>query len=462
MKEGAAMTLKNGCEGLACAGLVMLSVVSCGAPPTPAEPLTEAVVDLTLTPPDARCIEIAVNPSGGGDTIRRQFDVAPAQAATLVLDGLPIGKVTVSEKVFSQACASASATSLAWVSDPVEVTLTKDGPPARITLLLHQVGPGGKLIVTGDFVTDAPIIEFSLPAGSAGFPGPITAGPDGNLYFGESSHIGVATPAGVITEIDVSSVGSPRDVIAGPDGRIWFSADTAPPFTQVGALALDGTLTTYVDPDPAGVHKMAVGADGNIWFTSGGGGSSVGRITPQGLFTLFPLALFAGQEDIAAGADGNLWFTEKQANVIGRITTAGEITEFALPTAQAFPQDITAGADGALWFTESGANRIGRIIVTGEIHEFPALLPGMASPPGFPPMITPLAITAGPDGNIYFTEFFVDPNFIGRMSPDGTLTTFTIPTRFAASFGITTGPDGNIWFTENFNAKIGRLAVAGP
>lgn len=37
---------------------------------------------------------------------------------------------------------------------------------------------------------------------------------------------------------------------------------------------------------------------------------------------------FSGADKITAGPDGNLWFTEMVANKIGRITTAGVVTEF--------------------------------------------------------------------------------------------------------------------------------------
>src|SRR6266516_4026608 len=55
---------------------------------------------------------------------------------------------------------------------------------------------------------------------------------------------------------------------------------------------------------------------------------------------------------ITAGPDGNLWFTEIASNNIGRISTAGVITEFAVPTANSAPALIMAGPDGNLWFTE--------------------------------------------------------------------------------------------------------------
>jgi streptogramin lyase len=35
----------------------------------------------------------------------------------------------------------------------------------------------------------------------------------------------------------------------------------------------------------------------------------------------------SGPQGIAVGADGNLWFTEFGANQVGRITTAGVVTE---------------------------------------------------------------------------------------------------------------------------------------
>ena len=44
---------------------------------------------------------------------------------------------------------------------------------------------------------------------------------------------------------------------------------------------------------------------------------------------------------------------------IGRITPAGVITEFAIPTPFAGPNRITAGPLGNVWFTETYGNKIG-------------------------------------------------------------------------------------------------------
>ena len=64
---------------------------------------------------------------------------------------------------------------------------------------------------------------------------------------------------------------------------------------------------------------------------------------------------------VAAGPDGNLWFTEYFGKQIGRITTAGVVTEFPIPAAISDPYYIVAAPDGNLWFTDPGAQQIGRI-----------------------------------------------------------------------------------------------------
>lgn len=83
------------------------------------------------------------------------------------------------------------------------------------------------------------------------------------------------------------------------------------------------------------------------------------------------------------------------------------VTEFSIPTANSTPFAITAGADGNIWFTETGGNKIGRISLAGAITEFSA--------PG-----APGGITAGPDGALWFTE--IGGNKIGRMTTAGVIT----------------------------------------
>jgi streptogramin lyase len=59
------------------------------------------------------------------------------------------------------------------------------------------------------------------------------------------------------------------------------------------------------------------------------------------------------------------------ANKIGRVTTAGVFAEFPIPTGGSGAWWITPGPDGALWFDEFYTNKIGRISIMGVITEFP-------------------------------------------------------------------------------------------
>ena len=124
----------------------------------------------------------------------------------------------------------------------------------------------------------------------------------------------------------------------------------------------------------------------------------------------------------------------------------GQITEFRLP-AGGSPEGITAGPDGNLWFTEVGANAIGRITTSGQITEFPP--PAAES--------RPVGITAGPDDNLWFTE--VGANAIGRITTSGQITEFPLPVAESRPVGITAGPDGNLWFTAG--PMIGRITPSG-
>src|SRR5712691_6897428 len=73
-------------------------------------------------------------------------------------------------------------------------------------------------------------------------------------------------------------------------------------------------------------------------------------------------------------------------------TARPEYMRFPIPNSQ--PLYITAGPDGNLWFTDYGQIAIGRITTSGAITEFP--IPQGSQPEG---------ITLGPDGNLWFTMY---------------------------------------------------------
>jgi len=156
----------------------------------------------------------------------------------------------------------------------------------------------------------------------------------------------------------------------------------------------------------SGPQGITIGPDGALWFTDSA--DKIGRITTQGQVTEYALSTWAHPMGITTGPDGALWFTESNLDKIGRITTQGRITEFALPSSLDSPSNgggITTGPDGALWFTQ-GWGPLGRITTQGHITLFS---PHYSGGPG--------RIVAGPDGALWMSE--VDPHagLIGRFSP---------------------------------------------
>ncbi|NNC09453.1 hypothetical protein HJC10_42425, partial [Corallococcus exiguus] len=127
---------------------------------------------------------------------------------------------------------------------------------------------------------------------------------------------------------------------------------------------------------------------------------------------------------------------------------AGTVEEIALEPG-ASPVGITVGPDGHVWFTQPGTNRIGRATRQGVVSGFDLPTP-FASPQG---------ITAGLDGNVWFTE--LGAGRIGRITPAGVVTEFPLPQAGSAPSGITAGLDGNVWFTEQVGNRIGRITPAG-
>jgi streptogramin lyase len=131
--------------------------------------------------------------------------------------------------------------------------------------------------------------------------------------------------------------------------------------------------------------------------------------------------------------------------------TLNAIDEFPITTANSDPQGITAGPDGNLWFTETQANQIGRITPDGVVTEFGGLTPGSV----------PTSITAGPDGNLWFTES--NAGQIGKITPSGTVTKYALPNiggsdTTHAPLGITLGPDHNLWFTDDAFILVSGLS----
>lgn len=293
-------------------------------------------------------------------------------------------------------------------------TPTADAFPEDITL-----GPDGNIWYTangptinnrvGKVTTSGSFTEYPNRTGGSKTLRAITKGSDGNVWYSERINssglnriVSVTTSGTVVGQYSLSGSNTPTRMTLGPDGAVWYASSS-----KIGKITTSGAITEY---GSSGVEDIINGPDGNLWFVTSSPGSTsgntVGKITTSGVATYYSLSYNAQPQGIAIGSDGNLWFTQHALNKIGMITPAGVLTEYSIPTAGG-AQGIAAGSDGALWFTREGVGKIGRVTTSGVFSEYS--VPG-ASTVGIERIIT------GSDGAVWFLDWVHDK--IGRVATE--------------------------------------------
>jgi len=309
-------------------------------------------------------------------------------------------------------------------------------------------GPGGLPSIPSMPATSAPftpsVVEYADP--NAG-PGAIVTGLDGNLYFTGANvpFYGRISPAGVITDLALPDSGGQNDLIIGPDRAFYYLDET----TYIGRIDPAGIVTKVpFDSFANDLTSLAVGADKNVWFSATSG--VIGSIIPGGtqISKMYHLPGKGSGGILTLGGDGSLWTVDFMNNSIARITTAGLITEFSIPTPNAGLATITTGPDGSLWFAEANVSRLGHISVTGTILSEVRLPNNNDSAFG---------LQFGPNGKLYV--------LVGNPLNGNAIDQVDVVTGAVARFlhghgeaaGMTVGPDGNIWFAET--GGIGKLLI---
>jgi virginiamycin B lyase len=172
----------------------------------------------------------------------------------------------------------------------------------------------------------------------------------------------------------------------------------------------------------------------------------VGEPRPDGV-KVFYFAKQASPELVHDGASVTV-----RATVAGKSGTATlkilapAVTNVTLSNAGAQPNAITAGPDGALWFCEYAGGKIGRITtamgVTGEYGTLPH----------------PQSI-ANAGGALWVAQNDGSGN-ISRIATDGTVTSYPLPVNTYPN-GISAGVDGKLWFGSNFFNYISTISTSG-
>lgn len=348
------------------------------------------------------------------------------------------------------------------------------------------------------------VTEFSK--GLTGQPELLAASPDGSIWFTESGDkVGRITGSGEITEYSVP--GQPGDITVDSVGDAWIGLDERDEITRVTPA---GVVSDFSLPaEPIGV---TFGLDGNLWYTDEGSGCTllpklscvhgpaVGRLTPTGAVTEFPLPEpDGGLRQIITGPDGNLWFGEgltflenpiaqNGSGAVGRITPSGVPTDYPIafgPDDSGFCggtgnfhslSDMTVGPDGNIWAGETDTcfysggccttANIARITPQGVVTLYFA---GWEDEIG--------AIASGPGNALWLGIGSVD-DAGGGMAILGSTTTGVITEYGLTSttlsmevdystdgspigvYSLAAGPEGDLWFTGT-NGEIGRVNFHG-
>jgi streptogramin lyase len=235
--------------------------------------------------------------------------------------------------------------------------------------------------------------------------------------------------------------------------------------TLLSGLACDGPAASPSPNDGASGASGAPGAGSGRTPGASGASSTSGSLSASGSIS----GASSGTAIVATTGTGDSSGTTSSSGVAGGGAGAGgsgsvastgsapamagsgpslTFTEFPIPTASD-PGAITAGPDGNIWFTHQSTapSAIGNVTPDGSKF---GLFDTSTTNTG------PVAITNGPDGNVWYTK----QQGIGRMTPSGSYTEFGTPNGDDTS-GLAVGPDGNLWFTEPVANKIGRVAPSG-
>jgi virginiamycin B lyase len=224
-------------------------------------------------------------------------------------------------------------------------------------------------------------------------------------------------------------------------------------------------LTAHVTEFPlawpkgsASTHELTYNRNGgSVFWVTGQNHDALARVSLDGVPTFFALPSGSGPHGIQFDSAGNLWVTleysgqvaqidQNTGTILKTIDVSLHATGAPLPI-NTHPHGLGVAPDGrTLWFTGKATGTVGRITPDGTVTHF--ALPTVGS--------VPIYITAGPDGNMWCTELV--GNQIARITPDGIVTEYPIPTYNSRPIGVTPGPDGrSMWFSEEAGNKIGRI-----
>jgi virginiamycin B lyase len=286
----------------------------------------------------------------------------------------------------------------------------------------------------------------------------------------------IASPSALAVSVRKISVPTATQITSGPDGALWVTQ-----LYQLARVSTSGAVTEFGLPSNGPyTHRasgITSGPDGNLWFADSppeadqfARASTAGAVQEYTFNKVYP-AEFSGfpgnyGADVVAGSDGELWYLARSYNsttggytpMLARVTTSG-----ALAGTVAIPDNpslvaLTRGPDGDVWFTQDNPAGVGHVNTAGQVTQ----------------ILTPFSagdrlagLATGPDGKVWV----IDDGPAGGRSPriariaaGGQVSWFNVPGQVGQQLNaITRGSDGDMWFTAaNTVERITASGYFGP
>jgi streptogramin lyase len=259
-----------------------------------------------------------------------------------------------------------------------------------------------------------------------------------------------AAPAGMLKQFKVPTANSqPRAITSGSDGNRWFTEGTE--FTgspaKIGRITPTGAVTEFpVDCNGCIITDIARGPGDTLYFTSND--ASLGSINTAGQqLASVPLPNSSALGGNLAVHGNDVWITDFNNDSLWRYDiTSGQFTQFPVPE----PADVAVDSLGRVWFTAPLDGAVDRLDpATGAVTSTDA------------GGLIPRELAVATDGQVWFTARFT-PQGVGRLDPTATppvVTTF--PLTNVGPEGIAASPDGSMWFTQTTKGNIASIDNAG-
>lgn len=217
-------------------------------------------------------------------------------------------------------------------------------------------------------------------------------------------------------------------------------------------------------------HRAPTGSTHEITFDAKGGNAlwitgqnydQVVKVAESGAMTFHPMPEKSGPHGIEFDGARRLWVSLEFSGHIVRLGDDGKIAQTidvrldcaTCPDGKLnpHPHGMGFGLDGkTIWFTGKATGTVGRIAPDGKITTYPLKTIGSV----------PIYIRAGNDGTMWVTE--LAGNAIARITADGTVKEFPIPTHNSRPIAIVPEPGSNaMWFSEEAGNRVARIAPDG-